>query len=193
MDGYAGIQVTEFLEGDDPADAVMAPGIQEADMQRKANPKPAVMTGQHVQRVSEIVVIKATVPSPTRIRVGIMPRAAAAAFPIIWAAAYFMPVRAGMSMDAGPATGKSDAVGWDNAALYRRRHGCGAENLMEKLFIIKREFILGNSGISYNFCNAGMAVGQLFSFSRLICRLPVLIGRKKVFSAGFLELFILEP
>ena len=32
LNGYAGIQVTKFLERDNPADAVMAPSIQKTDM-----------------------------------------------------------------------------------------------------------------------------------------------------------------
>ena len=96
-------------------------------------------------------------------------------------------------MDAGPVTGKRDAVFMDKAALHGWGNGRGTEYLLEKLFVIKREFIPGNSFPSHNFCNVRMAVRKFFSFSRFIGRLSVFISGEKIFSGGFLELFILEP
>lgn len=65
------------------------------------------------------------------------------------AAAYFMPVRAGMGMDAGPVTGKCNAVLIYKAAPYGWKDGGNAECLMEKLFIIKRKCIPGNSAETF--------------------------------------------
>ena len=98
-----------------------------------------------------------------------------------------------MGMDAGPVTGKRDAVLLYKAVLYGRGNGCSAEYLMQKLFIIKREFIPGNSGFCHNFSDFRMPVRKFNAFSRLIGRLPVFAGGKKIFSARLLELFVLEP
>ena len=52
LDGNVRIKVTKFLKRDNPADAVVAPCVQETDMQRKVDSKLAVMVRQHVQRIS---------------------------------------------------------------------------------------------------------------------------------------------
>lgn len=91
-----------------------------------------------------------------------MARTVTAVFSIIRTPACFMPIRAGMGMDAGSVTGKRDAVLIYKAALYGRDNGCGAEYLMGKFFIIKKEFIFGNSGFSHNFCNFRMPVRKFF-------------------------------
>lgn len=89
-----------------------------------------------------------------------------------------MPVRAGMGMDVGSVTRKRDGVLVYKAALHGRDNGCGAEYLMEKLFIIKKEFILGNSGFSHDFCNFRMSVGKFFTFPGLLAGFLFLLAEK---------------
>ena len=151
------------------------------------------MVRQHIQRISKIVSSRITVPAPMGIRIRIMARTVASGLSMVRTAAHFMPIRAGMCMDAGPVTGKRDAVFMDKAALHGWGNSRGTEYLLEKLFVIKREFIPGNSFLCHNFCNVRMAVRKFFSFSRFIGRLSVFISGEKIFSGGFLELFILEP
>ena len=134
---------------------------------RKVNSKLAVMVNQHVQRISKIVSPKVAVPSPMGVWVRIMPGAAATVFTIVRAVAHFMPVRAGVGMDAGSVTGKRDAVFIDQAALHGRCDGGGAERLVEELFIIKRVFIPRNSVTGHNFCISGCRFGSFFLFPGL--------------------------
>ena len=151
------------------------------------------MVRQHVQCISKIESSKVAVPAPVGIRVRIMARTATAVLSMVRTAAHFMPVRAGMGMDACPVTGKGDTVLIYKAALHGRGDGCGTKYLLEKLFVIKRKFIPGNSFLCHNFCNFRMAVRKFFPFSRFIGRLCVFISGEKIFPAGFLEMFLLEP
>ncbi len=64
---------------------------------------------------------------------------------------------------------------------------------MEKLFIIKREFIPGNCFFCHNLCNFRMAVWKFFPFSGLIGGSAVFIGWKKILPAGFLDPLTLDP
>lgn len=106
-------------------------------MQGKVNPKPAVMVKQHIQRISKIVSSKVAVPSPVCIRIRIMPQTITVGFHIMRISTHFMPVRAGMGMDAGPITGQRNAVVIYNAPLHGWIGGSGTEYLLEKLFVIK--------------------------------------------------------
>ena len=151
------------------------------------------MVRQHIQRISKIVSSKIAVPAPMGIWIGIMARTAAAGLSMVRTAAHFMPVRAGMSMDAGPVTGKRDAILMDKATLQGWKDGGGTECLLKKLFVIKRKFIPGKSFPSHNLCNFGMAVWKFFPFCGFISRLSVFVSGEKVLPGGFLELFILEP
>ena len=143
------------------------------------------MVRQQIQRISKIVSPKVTVPSPVCIWVGIVPRAVTAVFSMIRTAAHFMPVRAGMCMDTGPVTGERDAVLIYKAVLHGWSNGSGTEYLLEKLFVIKRKFIPGNSFFCHDFSNFRMAVREFFPFSGLIGRLPVFTGRIVLFVPAF--------
>ncbi len=128
---------------------------------------------------------KITVPAPMGIRIRIMARTVTSGLSMVRTAAHFMPIRTGMCMDAGPVTGKRDAVFMDKAALHGWGNGRGTEYLLEKLFVIKREFIPGNSFPSHNFCNVRMAVRKFFSFSRLLAGFLFLSAGKRSFPADF--------
>ena len=93
------------------------------------------MVRQHIQRISKIVSSKIAVPAPMGIRIRIMARTVAAGLSMDRTAAHFMPVRAGMGMDAGPVTGKRDAILMDKATLQGWKDGGGTECLLKKLFV----------------------------------------------------------
>lgn len=59
----------KFPEGDDGADAVVAPGIQETDMQRQVDTVLCIVGAEEVKGMAEIKDFLITVPAPVCIRV----------------------------------------------------------------------------------------------------------------------------
>lgn len=59
----------KFPEGDDGADAVVPPGIQEADMQGPVNTDFSVVCAEHVKSVAKIESFFIAVPAPVGFRI----------------------------------------------------------------------------------------------------------------------------
>lgn len=59
----------EFPEGDDGADAVVASGIQETDMEGQVDPGFCIMGAEHVKGMAEIKDFLITVPAPVCVRI----------------------------------------------------------------------------------------------------------------------------
>ena len=136
------VKCPEFAEGDDGGDAVVPPGIDETDMEREVNPDVCIMGAEHIKGMSEIKDFLVAVPSPVSIRVREMAHTGAVCYPIIQTVTDLMPVRGGMGMDTGAVTGKGQAVFWDEPIL-EGREDCGkAEELLEPVLIMEREFLM---------------------------------------------------
>jgi len=82
----------KFPEGDDGADAVMASGIQEADMQGQVNTDICIVGAEHVKGVSKIKDFLVTVPAPVGIRIGKMAVTGTARVPLFQTVTDLMPI-----------------------------------------------------------------------------------------------------
>lgn len=104
----------------------------------------------------------------------------------------FVSIRAGMGMETGAVTGDRGRLR-DEPEFQGRDNGNKCKELLQELFIMKREIPLRFSVISDRFRNTGMAVGKLFSLSGFRSRFFILIIRKEIFTAEFFRIRILEP
>lgn len=183
----------KFPEGDDGADAVMASGIQEADMQWEVNTDVCIVCAEHVKGVAKIKNFLVTVPAPMCIRIGEMAFTGAARDTIFEAFTKLMPIGRGMGMDAGAVAGKGEAVFWDEPVLKGRENGGKAENLLEPFFIMEGEFRVFQGVRGHLICDAGMLIGKFLSFAGFYRRLSIFIFWKKVLPASLLGVFWLRP
>ena len=111
-------------------------------MEREVDSDVCIMGAENVKGMSEIKDIFITVPPPVSIRVREMAHTGAACYPVIQTVTVLMPVRGGMGMDTGAVTGKGQAVFWDEPIL-EGREDCGkAEELLEPVLIMEREFLM---------------------------------------------------
>lgn len=188
-----GIQIPEFLEGNDGADAVMPAGIQDMKMQGKIDFPLFIMEGKQIKRMPEIISFEIAVPSPPGIRVRIMARTGTVLQPVFQAVTDFVSMRIGMGMDAGSVAGECNPVSGDQTGTHGREQGSQAEKFLKELFVVKREFFPGESLLSHNLCNAGMPVWKFVAISRLFPGLFVPVCRESIISAEFFKLGILEP
>ena len=90
------VQLSEFSEGNDAGNTVMPFGIKETDMKWKIRLVLFIVAGQHVERMTVIVNIEITVPSPGCIRVRKMARTYAACDAFFRAFTDLVPVGTGM-------------------------------------------------------------------------------------------------
>lgn len=89
-------------------------------------------------------------------------------------------------MDTGAVTRKGEAVLGNEAVLTGGEDGGEAENLLEPILEMKREFLVFQCVSGHRVRNAGVLIGKFLSFSGLFRRLCVFILREKVFPAGAL-------
>ena len=136
------VKCPEFLEGDNGAYAVVAPGveeIEETDMQRQANTVFCIVGAEHVKGVAEIKDFLITVPAPVCIGVREMAFTGTAGDAIFHTVTCFMPIRGGVGMDTGAIARKGEAITRDEPVL-EGGEDCGeAENLLEPFLIMERE------------------------------------------------------
>ena len=183
----------EFPEGDDGADAVMPPGIQESDMEGQVNAGLGIMRAEHVKGMPEIIDFLFTVPSPVGIRVREMAFTGTAWGAVFPALTDFMPIRGGMGMDAGAVTGKGKAALGDEAVFHGGQDGGKAEKALEPLLEMEREFFVAQCVGGHLVRNTGMLIGQFFPFSGFFRGFSVPVLWEKVFPAGALGGFALSP
>ena len=124
------VKSPEFPEGDNGADAVVAPGVQEADMQGQVNTELCIVGAEHVKGVSEIKDFLITVPSPVGIGVREMAFTGTMADAVFHTVTDFMPVRGSMGMDAGAVAGKGKAVLGNEAVFQGGEDGSKTENVL---------------------------------------------------------------
>ena len=117
LDGDIGVNGLKFPQGDNGADAVVSPGVQEMDVEGKVNGEVCIVRTEHVKGVSEVRVVQVAVPAPVCIGVGEMARAGAVRDAVLLAMADLMPVGGSMGMDTGAVTGEGNAIGRDKAVL----------------------------------------------------------------------------
>ena len=192
-DGDVWVQGLEFTQGDDGADAVMPPGVEEADMQGKVNSNLRVMGAEHVEGVPKIEGIHVAVPSPIRVRVRKMPFTGAMGNVVFFTFTNLASIGRGMGMDTGAIAGECDAILRDESILPGRDEGGQPEDPLEPFFIMEREIFMCQGMISHEVSDPVMFIGKLFSFAGLFGRLGVFIFWKEVFPAGFLGSFWLCP
>ncbi len=183
----------KFTQGDNGGDAVMPPGIYEADMERKVNPDVRVMGAEHVKGMAEIKSFLVAVPSPVSIGVGEVARAGATGDTIFRTVTDFMPVRGGMGMDTGAVAGKDEAVCRDKPVFQGGDEGGETENLLESFFIMEWKLLMGEGVSSDEIGDAGMFIGKFLSSAGLFRRFFVFVSGKKVLPAGFLGSLRLGP
>lgn len=176
----------KFTEGDNSTDAVVPPGIQEADMQGKVDTSFRIMGAEHVKGMPEIKDFLVTVPSPVGIRVREMTLAGAARNAGIAAVTDFMSVRGSVGMDTGAVAGEGNTIRREKAVPEGRDESGKAEKHLETFFIMEREVFMGEGISRHLFCNAGVFIGKLLSFAGFFGRSGVLIFREKILPAGFL-------
>ncbi len=121
----------KFPKGDDGAGAVMASGIQEADMQGQVSTDVCIVGAEHVKGVAKIKDFPVTVPAPVCIRIGEMAFAGAARDTVFHTFTDFMPIRGCMGMDAGAVAGKGEAVFRDEPVPEGGEDGGKPENLLD--------------------------------------------------------------
>lgn len=183
----------KFPEGNDSRDAVVALGIEEAEMEREVNPGASIMGAEHVKGMAEIKDFLVAVPPPVSIRVGEMAPAGAVECSVIQTVTGLMSVRGGMRMDTGTVTGKGQAVFWDEPFPEGRQDRGKPEKALEPVFIMKRELFMGQ-GISGNgLSDAGMFIRKFLPFTGFFGRLFVLMSREQIFPASFLQMCGLCP
>ena len=133
------VKCPEFPEGNNGADAVIAPGVQEADMQGQINAIFCIMGAEHVKGCVRNKRFPHHCPSPSVHR---GQRNAAyrnngrCRFPYSYR---LYAVRGSMGMDAGAVAGKDEAVRRDGPVCEGREDGGKAENLLEPFLIMERE------------------------------------------------------
>ncbi len=192
-DGDIRVDCPEFPEGDDGADAVVPPGVQETDMQGQVNAVFRVMGAEHVEGVSEIIGFLFAVPAPVGIGFREMPFTGAADDAVIHTLADFMPVRGSMGMDTGAIAGKCEPALRDESVVHGRKEGGEAENLLEPFFKMEREFVVFQCIGGHGVRNAGVFIGKFLSFAGFFRGLCVFILWEEVFPAGALGGFALRP
>lgn len=183
----------KFPEGDDGADAVMASGIQEADMQGQVNTDGGIVCAEHVKSVAKIKSFFIAVPAPVGIRIGEMAFTGTARDTIFQTVTYPVTIRGGMGMDAGAVAGKGESVPRDESVLKGGEDGGKTKNLLEPFFIMEGELRVPQGVVSYLIRDAGMLIGKLFPFAGLFGRLTIFILWEKVFPAGLLGVLGLCP
>lgn len=183
----------KFPEGDDGADAVVPPGIQEADMEGQVNAVFCIVGAEHAEGMSKIKDFLITVPAPVGVRIGEMAFTGTARDPLFRAVTDLTPIRGGVGMDAGAVAGKRDAVLRDKPVLKEGQDGGEAEDLLEPFFIMEGELRMVQGVSSHLIRDAGMLIGKFLPFSGLFGGLSIFIPGKKVIPAGPLRAFGLRP
>lgn len=162
------VERPEFPKGDDGADAVVAPGIQETDMHGQVNAVFRIVEAEHVKRMPEIKDLFVAVPAPVRVRVGEMAFAGTMTDAAFCTFADLMPIRGGVGMDTGAVAGNGNAVCGDKPVFKGRDEGGTPKNLLKPFFIMERKNRM-LPGIKSKFVrNAGMPVGKFLPFSGLL-------------------------
>lgn len=141
----------------------------------------------------EIISLKVAVPSPAGIRVRIVAGTGAVLCSVFRAVTEFVSIRIGMGMDTSTIAGKGDPVRRDQAGTDGREQSSQTEELLKEFFVVEREFGTGESLLSHDLGNAGMAVRKLVPIFRLFPGLFIPVCRKGIIPAKFFELGILEP
>ena len=162
-------------------------------MQRQVNPDVCIVCAEHVKGVAKIKNFLVAVPAPMSVRIGEMAFTGAVGNAVFHTFTDLMPIRGSMGMDTGAVTGEGNAVGREQAVPEGREDGGKAEKLLETLFIMEREALMGEGISSQLLCNAGVFIGKLLSFTGFFGRLGVLILWEKILPAGFLQGFRLRP
>lgn len=183
----------EFPKGNNRADAVMPPGVKEADMERQVNADMGIVGAEHVKGVSEIKDFLIAVPAPVCVGIGEMPVTGAVGNAVFAAIADFMSMRGCVGMDAGAVAGNGNAVCGDEAVFKGRDEDGKPEDLLKPFFIMERKNRMLQRVNSEFVCNAGMPVGKFLSFSGFFGWFGVLIFWKKVLSTVTLRGFRLSP
>lgn len=183
----------KFPEGDDGTDTVMSPGIQKTDMQRQVNTDLCIVGTEHIKRMPKIEGLLVAVPSPVGIRIGEMAFTGTMEDRVFRAFADFMPIRGCVGMDTGAIAREGDTICRDKSVFQRRKDRGEAENLLEPFFIMEGEFLMPQCVRGHGVRNAGMLIWKFLAFAGFFRRFAVLVFRKKVFPAGFLEGFGLGP
>ena len=133
------VQLSEFSEGNDAGNTVMPFGIKETDMKWKIRLVLFIVAGQHVERMTVIVNIEITVPSPGCIRVRKMAWTGTVGNAIFSTVAYFMSVRAGMGMDTCAIARNGKTARRNESKFQRRDDGRNGKQLLEGFFVMKME------------------------------------------------------
>ena len=187
-----GIEGTEFGERDKDTDTVIAPGIQEADMEREIDLAAFIIKRKHVEGIAEEVAFQVAVPAPVGIRIGVMAVAGAGRDAGPSAGTYPVAIGVGVGMDTGAVTGDGNAIRGDETGPAGGFYSSDPEDLLEESFIMEREIPAGESGISHDPGDTGMAVGKFFPF-RGFFWFPVLPFWKEILAAKLLEVLFQEP
>ena len=187
------VKSPEFPEGDNGTYAVIAPGVQETDMQGQIDTVSCIMGAEHVKGVAEIKDFLITVPSPVCIGVREMPFTGTVADAVFHTVTDFMPVRGSMGMDAGAVTGKGEAVRRDKPVCEGRENGGKAEKVLEPFLIMEREILMFQGVSSQPVRNAGMPVGKLLPSAGFFRRLSIFMFGEKIFPADALGFSGLGP
>ena len=90
-------------------------------------------------------------------------------------------------MDTGAVAGKSEAVCGDEPIFQGRNESGKAEEHLKPLFIMEGKFIMRQCVSGDGFCDAGMFIRKLFSFTGFFGRFFVFVRREEILPAGSLE------
>ncbi len=183
----------KFPEGDDGADAVVSPGIEETDMQGQVNADFCIVGAEHIKAMSKIKSFLVAVPSPVGIGVREMTSAGTAGDAVIHTLTDFMPIRGRVGMDTGAVTGKGDAVRRNEPVPEGREDRSKTENLLKPFLIMKGEFLMLQSVSGQGVCNAGMPVGKFLPFAGFFGRFHIFILWEEILSSGLLGSLGLSP
>ena len=129
----------EFPQGNNGADAVMHPGVREADMERQVNADIGIVRAEHVKGVTEIKDFLIAVSAPVCVRIGEMAFTGAAVDGVYRAFADFMSIRRCVGMNAGAVAGNGNAVCGDESVFKGRDEGNTPKNVLEPFFIMERK------------------------------------------------------